>query len=196
MSQQQTSPSPADIDRLKQEGYAVDLREGYLLVSDIPYVTSKREIRRGVLVCTSARSSDGVRPNDHVARWAGAHPCHHDGSKLAKIENSSNRERLFADVYVDHTFSAKPKNRAVENYDDFYDKVVCYVAMISGPAEFIEPGVTARTHRVIPPAAGSVFEYADTASSRSHISRCARSRKDAARSTPPRASASASGSTR
>lgn len=169
MSQQQTNPNPADIDRLTQEGYAVDLREGYLLVSDIPYVTSKREIRRGVLVCPSARAGDGVRPSDHVARWAGEYPCHHDGSKLTKIENSSKHERLFADVYVDHTFSAKPKNRAVENYDDFYDKVAVYVAMISGPAEFLEPGITARTHRIITPGAGSVFEYDDTASSRSHI---------------------------
>src|SRR5665213_556318 len=161
MSQQQTNPSPADIDRLKQENYVVDLREGYLLVSDIPYVTSKCEIRRGVLICPSARSSDGVRPNDHVARWAGEHPCHHDGSKLTKIENSSNRERLFGDVYVDHTFSAKPKGRTVENYDDFHDKVTSYVAMISGPAEFLEPGITARTHRVLAPGVGSIFEYDD-----------------------------------
>jgi hypothetical protein len=169
MSQQQTNPSPADIERLKQEGFAVDIREGYLLVSDIPYVTGKREIRRGVLVCPYSRSDDGVRPHDHVARWAGEHPCHHDACKLTKIENSSNRERLFADVFVDHTFSAKPKGRAVENYDDFYDKVTTYVAMIAGPAEFLEPGITARTHRVIAPAAGSIFEYDDTASSRSHI---------------------------
>lgn len=168
MSLPLTSPN-ADIARLKEEGFAVDVREGYLLVSDIPYVTSRRDIRRGTLICPFARQGDTSRPNDHVARWAGEHPCHPDGTKLSQIEHSSNRERLFADVYADHMFSAKPKGRPVENYDDFYEKVAVYVGIISGPAKILDPGITAQTHRVIEPAADSVFEYDDTASSRSHI---------------------------
>lgn len=168
MSQQLISPN-SDIDRLKEEGYAVQVREGYLLVSDIPYVTSKREVRRGTLICPLARQGDTSRPNDHVARWAGEHPCHQDGTRLSQIEHSSNRERLFADVYSDHMFSAKPRGRPVENYDDFHEKVSVYVRIISGPAEALDPGVTARTHRVIEPAMDSVFEYDDTASSRAHI---------------------------
>lgn len=168
MSQQPISPDP-DIARLVEAGFGVEIREGYLLVSDIPYVTSKRAIARGTLICPFARQGDTSRPNDHVARWAGEHPCHRDGTKLSQIENSSNRERLFSDVYSDHIFSAKPKGRPVENYDDFYEKVTVYVRIISEPAEFIDPGVTARTHRVAEPATDSVFEYDDTASSRSHI---------------------------
>ena len=168
MSLQPTNPN-ADIDRLKDEGYAVDVREGYLLVSDIPYVTSRREIRRGTLICPFARQGDTSRPNDHVAHWSGEHPCHQDGRKLSEIENSSNRQRLFAAVHSDHMFSAKPKGRPVENYDDFYEKVTVYVRIISGPAESLDPAITARTHRVIEPTTDSVFEYDDTASSRSHI---------------------------
>jgi hypothetical protein len=168
MSSQPISPD-SDIDRLREEGYAVELREGYLLVSDIPYVTSKREIRRGTLICPFAREGDTRRPNDHVGRWAGEHPCHEDGTKLTQIEHSSKRERLFADVYSDHMFSAKPKGRPVENYDDFYEKVTVYVGIISGPATVLEPGITARTHRVIDSVTDSVFEYDDTASSRTHI---------------------------
>jgi hypothetical protein len=168
MSQPPTSPN-TDVNLLKAEGYAVVVRNGYLLVADVPYVTSRREIRRGTLICPFARHGDGARPNDHVARWAGEHPCNADGTKLSKIENSSNRERLFDDVYADHTFSAKPKGRQVENYDDFYEKVTVYVSMISGPAQALEPGVTARTHRVIAAPEDSVFVYDDTASSRSHI---------------------------
>lgn len=168
MSLPPTSPN-ADLARLKEAGFAVDVREGYLLVSDIPYVTSKREIRRGTLICPFARQGDTSRPNDHVARWAGEHPCHADGTKLSQIEHSSARERLFAKVYADHTFSAKPKGRPVENYDDFYEKIAVYVRIISGPAQMLDPGITAQTHRVIEPAADSVFEYDDTASSRSHI---------------------------
>lgn len=168
MSPLPTNPN-ADIDRLRADGYAVDAREGYLLVSDIPYVTSKREIRRGTLICPLARQGDSIRPNDHVARWAGEHPCHHDGRKLSEIEHSSNRERLFGTVYSDHMFSAKPKGRPVENYDDFYEKVSVYVSIIAGPAAYLDPRITARTHRVIEPPPESIFEYEDTASSRSHI---------------------------
>lgn len=168
MSQQLTSPD-ADIDRLKKDGYAIEIREGYLLVSDIPYVTSKREIRRGSLICAFARQGGTARPDDHVARWAGEHPCNADGTKLSQIEHSSSRQRLFGDVYFDHMFSAKPKGRAVENYEDFYEKVSVYVSIISRPAKVLDPEVTALTHRVIEPARDSVFEYDDTASSRSHI---------------------------
>jgi len=168
MSQPLTSPN-ADVDRLKAEGYAVVANHGYLLVADIPFVTGRREIRRGMLICPFARQGETARPNDHVARWAGEHPCNSDGTKLSKIEHSSNRERLFGDVYADHTFSAKPKGRQVENYDDFYDKVTTYVSMISGPAQVLEPGLTARTHRVIAAPEDSVFVYDDTASSRTHI---------------------------
>jgi hypothetical protein len=168
MSQPLTSPN-ADVDRLKAEGYAVVAHHGYLLVADIPFVTGRREIRRGMLICPFARQGESARPNDHVARWSGEHPCNSDGTKLSKIENSSNRERLFGDVYADHTFSAKPKGRQVENYDDFYDKVTVYVSIISGPAQVLEPGITARTHRVIAAPEDSVFVYDDTASSRTHI---------------------------
>lgn len=168
MSQQPTSPN-ADVDQLKSEGYAIEIRDGYLLVSDVPYVTTTREVRRGTLICPFAREGNTLRPDNHVARWAGEHPCDQDGTKLAKIAHSSNRERLFSDVFVDHMFSAKPKGRVPENYNDFHEKVAVYVAIISGPAQILNPGITARTHRVIEPSTDSVFEYDDTASSRSRI---------------------------
>lgn len=169
MSQQPINLS-ADLRRLREEGYALEVREGYLLVADIPYVTAGRQIRRGTLICALQLAGDvAIPPSDHVAKWAGEHPCNHDGSKLSKIENASNREQLLSDVFSDHTFSAKPKGRPVENYNDFHDKVTSYVAIISGQAEFLEPEVTARTRRVIESAEDSIFNYEDTASARVHI---------------------------
>src|SRR5690349_170813 len=105
MSQQPINLSQ-DLRRLKDEGYALEVREGYLIVSDIPYVTSKSEVRRGKLICALELAGDIAKPPaDHVAKWAGEHPCHHDGSKLSKIENSSNREKLLSNLFADHTFS-------------------------------------------------------------------------------------------
>jgi hypothetical protein len=147
-----------DLQKLKVEGYALEIRDGYLLVADIPYVNASREIRRGTLICPLELAGNvAVHPRDHVAKWAGEHPCHHDGMKIARIENASNRETLIPGaVYSDHTFSAKPKDRPSENYVDFYEKVTIYAAMISGPAEYIDPTVTARTHRVIESTGESV----------------------------------------
>jgi hypothetical protein len=144
-----------DLQKLKVEGYALEIRDGYLLVADIPYVNASREIRRGTLICPLELAGNvAVHPRDHVAKWAGEHPCHHDGMKIARIENASNRETLIP---------------GSENYVDFYEKVTIYAAMISGPAEYIDPTVTARTHRVIESTGESVFEYEETASSRTHI---------------------------
>jgi hypothetical protein len=170
MSQQPISLSP-DLRRLSEEGYALDIRQGYLLVADIPYVNANREIQRGTLICPLELAGDVARPPaDHVAKWAGDHPCHFDGSRLTRIEHSSAREKLLSDVFAEHTFSAKPKDTPVETYSDFYVKVTRYVAIISGPAEHLDPQVTSRTHRVIEPSQDEViFKYADTASSRTHI---------------------------
>ena len=132
MSQLPISLSP-DLQRLQEEGFVLEIRAGFLLVREVPYVNSKSEVRRGILVMPLEMAGDvAVPPKDHVARWAGEHPCHHDGSKLSKIENSSNREQIAPGFFVDHTFSAKPKGRPVENYADFYEKVWAYVAIISG----------------------------------------------------------------
>jgi hypothetical protein len=159
-----------DLRRLDAEGYVLEVRDAYLLVRDIPFVTMQQQIARGTLICALQLAGDVAQPPaDHVAKWAGEHPCNHDGTKLSKIENASNREVLLAGVVSDHTFSAKPKGRPVENYSDFYDKVTSYVAIISGPAEYLDPTVTAKTRRVIEPINDSIFNYEDTASARVHI---------------------------
>ena len=49
MSQQLISRS-ADLKRLREEGYDLEIRTGYLLVKDVPYVNSRKEVKRGILV--------------------------------------------------------------------------------------------------------------------------------------------------
>ena len=57
-------------------------------------------------------------------------------------------------------------------YDNYYDKVTQYVTILSGYAQKIEPGVTAKTFRPVAAAEGeeeTVFKYIDTASTRAEI---------------------------
>ena len=168
MSRQPLSLSP-DLKRLRDEGYDLDIRNGYLLVKDVPYVNSKKEVKRGILVIKLVLAGDiADKPDNHVAYFDGDHPCHADGTEISKIKHSSNQQTLAEGVVVRHSFSAKPQPEG--NYTDYYHKVSTYVAMFQGPARQVDPSVTARTEPAVAEEDdNSVFNYIDTASSRAEI---------------------------
>jgi|SRR5208282_1145850 len=169
MSQRPISRS-ADLKKLRDEGYDLEVRSGCLLVRDVPYVNSGKEIKRGILVLKLVLADDQTgHPDTHVAYFSGDHPCNEDGSEIAKIKHGSNAHSLAEGVPVNHSFSAKPK--PADFYPDYYAQVTTYVAIISGPAQRINPAVTAKTFPVIGPDEESdePFNYTDTASSRAEI---------------------------
>jgi hypothetical protein len=72
-----------DLLRLQNEGYDLDIRGGYLLVRDVPFVNAQRAVGRGILISKLKLSGDiAEKPDDHVCYWTGEHPCHADGSKI------------------------------------------------------------------------------------------------------------------
>lgn len=170
MSQRPISLSP-HLKKLRDEGYDLEVRAGFLLVKDVPYVNSARQVKRGVLVCELTLAGDvATRPADHVAHFMGEHPCRDDGKEIEQIKNQSQRRQLAEKIFIDHTFSAKPKPD--DNYPDYYAKVTTYVAMFERYARAIEPSATAKTFPIIIEDEGepeSVFNYIDTASSRAEI---------------------------
>ncbi len=170
MSQRPISLSP-DLQKLRGEGYDLEICSGFLLVKSVPYVNAGRQVKRGVLVCQLALAGDvTARPGDHVAHFIGDHPCRDDGKEIEQIKNQSRKQKLAPDVEIDHTFSAKPK--PAHNYDDYYHKVTTYVAMFERYAQVIEPDATAKTFPVIEPDHDdpeAVFNYNDSASSRAEI---------------------------
>lgn len=158
----------ADLTRLRNEGYNIDVREGFLLVKDVPYVNSRREVLRGTLVSKLDLAGDVTTPpSTHAAFFAGECPCDQNGTPLSKIVTGSNRQELATGVVVDHSFSAKPP----DPYPDYYEKVVRHLLILSGPARAISPGVTAQTFAPVATTADddTVFKYVDTASSRAEI---------------------------
>ncbi len=166
MSSQLISRS-ADLKRLRDEGYDVEVRSSFLLVKSVPYVNSKKQVANGTLVSTLRLAGNVTdRPDTHVAYFMGDHPCNKDGAEIAKIKHSSGRQELAPGLAVDHSFSGKPNG----GYADYYDKMTTYVAIISGPAQSIDPSATAKTFPVIKAEEeDSVFNYVDTASSRAGI---------------------------
>ena len=169
------SPKPisrsADLTRLRNEGYDLEIRSDHLLVKDVPYVTAGRIVKRGILVMPLKLAGDvTVKPENHVAHFIGEYPCRADGTPIDSIRNDSTRRELGPGVVIDHTFSAKPMPSGA--YENYYDKVTQYVTILSGYARVVEPGVTAKTFRPVPAGEGeeeTVFKYIDTASTRAEI---------------------------
>src|SRR5271154_6750271 len=151
MSQRPINRS-ADLKRLRDEGYDLEVRSGCLLVKNVPYANSRKEVKRGILVIKLMLADDQTgRPDTHVAYFAGEHPCNEDGSEIAKIIHGSNTHSLAEGVPVNHSLSAKPK--PADSYPDYYAQVTTYVAILTGPAQRIDPALTAKTFPVVAPDA-------------------------------------------
>ena len=154
----------ADLKRLEDEGYELEVRSGHLLLRHVPYVNETGTVKYGTLVSELTLTGDTTtRPGTHVVMFIGEMPCDQDGNPLTKIQNSSRRRQLADGLAIDHRFSSKPP----EGYADYYQKMTTYEAIISGPAQSIDPKVTARTFSVVEAEdEDSPFVYIDTASSR------------------------------
>ena len=158
----------SDLQQLQDEGYELEVRDGFLLIRHVPYVTPRREVAFGLLATSLELSGDVTAPpTDHTVRFAGEKPCDADGRELNIVAGSS-RDVLLDDVVVDHTFSRKPVGTG--KYADYYEKVTTYIAILCGPAAQIDPEATARAYVPIEASEDeSVFLYEDTASSRAEI---------------------------
>jgi hypothetical protein len=158
-----------DLKQLRDEGYDVEERGGYLILRQIPYLDGNRQVHRdGVLVSKLELNNDRTqKPQDHTVRFAGVTPSNEQGAALDMI-NSNQAETLTQDVVVQFSFSRKP----AEGYRDYHHKMTTYVHLLGGPVQAVQPEDTP-TARVYPlvtdDESGSVFKYVDTASSRADI---------------------------
>src|ERR1041385_2684668 len=167
MSRRPIDRSPA-LKKLRDEGFDIEVADGYLLMHDVPYVNDKREIKRGILMAALDLTHDVAQPpNDHQAKWAGDCPCNEDGSIMQGL-GASQISIGISGHQVTWNFSCKPK--PADKYDDFHHKMSHYATKIAGPAQAINQTVTAQTFKPRPPdPEDSVFLYEDTASSRADI---------------------------
>ena len=157
-----------DITQLVNQGYAIRIQSGHLLVDDIPFVTSQRQVQRGIMICPLDTQGDSTaKPQTHVMWFAGGVPCDKQGNELTGLVISHGTFHMTAEVVADCQFSQKP---SPDGYANYYDKVVTYVGLVIGHAQVLQPGVTATTFKpVVTDEEESVFRYVDTASSRAGI---------------------------
>ncbi|KRQ15547.1 ThiF family adenylyltransferase [Bradyrhizobium manausense] len=158
-----------DLQRLRKEGYNVLVTNaGNLVVQDVPYVNSKREIAIGALASNLDLAGDiTAQPQDHTAKFIGEYPCDSQGNTLTVLQHTSGSFDLGSGFVAQHSFSRKP---ACGHYENYYEKMTAYIALLGKHVAAIDPLVTAKTHRVIEPEDdNSPFNYLDTASARAEI---------------------------
>lgn len=161
MLRRQINHSP-DIKKLRNEDYEVEIVGNFLLMHSVPYLNAKKELTLGTLVSNVSTP----KPNTHVAYFIGDTPCNVDGSVMSQLINNSNKHDLGTGIVIDHLFSHKPN----PTYQNYYDKMVQYVKILSAPAQHYFHKATARTGKVLEDVEiESVLHYSDTNSSKAEI---------------------------
>jgi ThiF family len=157
-----------DLQRLLDDGYVVDVQEGYLVLRDIPYAKADKTIARGLLISTLELAGDAtIPPTTHTVLFSGEYPCTSDGMTIESLRHGSATNSLGKDLTVHHSFSAKPKRG---HYLDYFEKMTTYATLIESHAQRLDPTVTAQTKQIIAPQPDeSPFHYLDTASARAGI---------------------------
>ena len=169
MSNQLVSHS-ADLKRLQDEGYDIEVGVDYLLVK-VPYVTVGKTVARGVLVSELTVTGNATTtPSTHVVSFVGATaddlPCDDQGQTLADLISQYGPLPLGGDLVASCTFSHKPN----PTYPDYYEKMSTYADMLLAYAQVIDPDAKVKTLPPIPADEDeSVFRYFDSATSRARI---------------------------
>jgi len=171
MSEKLIDRSP-DLKRLRDEGYEIEVRHGFLIVHSVPYVNGQKQVMLGKVVTDLTLNNDKtVKPADHQVWFVGDHPCNCDGSTITQIKNETTTRTLCEGVVVQHRFSCKPQG----GYPDYYSKITRYVEIIQNQAKTIDPKVDARTFKpIVSSDEDSIFLYTDSASSRAGIANVTR----------------------
>lgn len=163
------SPKPfnlnPDIKKLREEGYFVQKVGGLLLMREVPYVTSQRQVKSGTLISSLTMAGDETRPPDtHVMHWDGEFPCNPDGSPIKEISHQSAKVDMGHGVMAKHSFSSKPAETG--KYADYHHIMSTYASILAGPATVLDPKANPRKFRQPEEEEESAFNYTETASDR------------------------------
>lgn len=160
-----------DIRRLVEKGYAVAFNSNYLIVRDIPYLDAERRLQFGAIVTKLVFTDENrVIQEDHQIFFAGSVPHNLDGKPIPNLGGGATQLALSEaskDVVVQRSFSNKP--RIAGKFQDFYEKIESYVAIISGPAMDLCQANPLTFRAVDEIVTDQIFKFHDTMTSRAEI---------------------------
>lgn len=160
-----------DLRRLVEKGYAVAFDSNYLVIRDIPYRDSDGKLQIGAIVTKlEFIDQERVTQTDHQVFFAGSVPHGLDGRPIPNLGGGTTHLALSEaskDVVVQRSFSNKPKSTG--RFQDFFEKIESYVAIISGPAIELYDANPYTFRAVTEVASETVFKFQDTLTSRAEI---------------------------
>lgn len=159
-----------DIRRLVEKGYAIAFDSNYLVIRDIPYLDSGRNLQDGAIATKLVFiDQERVSQENHQIFFAGSHPHGLDGMPIPNLGAQPAQlamSEASKDVVVQLAFSNKPSSGG---FPDFFAKIESYVGIISGPAIELH-GATPYTFRAVESViTDSIFKFHDTLTSRAEI---------------------------
>src|SRR6266566_3025352 len=99
----------ADLKRLRDEGYFVQIRGGFLVMREVPYINGQRQVRTGTLISSLNLAGDETRaPDTHVVYFDGDFPCFANGASIQAISHQTSDFDLGHGLTAKHMFSSKP----------------------------------------------------------------------------------------
>ena len=160
-----------DLRQLVEKGYAIAFDGAHLIVRDIPYLDAAGALRWAAFVAKLVFVDEvRVAQDDHQIYFSGDVPHNLDGTPVQNLAGGPHTIALSKnseDVVVQRSFSNKP--RSTGKFENFFDKVESYVALIGGPA-ISRHSVTPYTFRIVDAdQEPSVFKFQDTLTSRAEI---------------------------
>lgn len=168
MSRLPINRSP-DLKRLRDDGYDIEVRAGFLVMHGVPYLAAPGRVERATIFTPLTLNDDvAQKPGDHQVFFVGETPQYAVGGQMTKLGLNGVGHQPLPGFIASHHFSNKP--RPTGTYTDYHHKMSHYAIMLEGEAQVAQPGVTAKEfkpHR--PDEADSVFLFEDTASSRADI---------------------------
>lgn len=169
MRQELIDHSP-DLKRLRDEGYGIEEKGGLLIVHQIPFVNSKKEVHYGKMVCELSLNgtTQAGKPGTHIMYFIGEFPCDRNGNPITALKHDDRTYQIAEGVIINYSFSTKIGGG--RDYNDYYEKVNNYATVISNPAKSIDEAVTEKSFKLYQSGTdNSVFEYTDTNASRANI---------------------------
>lgn len=165
------SPTPValspDLQKLRSEGYEIEIREGHLLVHHVPYVTPSGNVAYGILVTVLTLNGDvTTAPADHIVHFVGELPSKLGGGEVPNLIHDPSTRALTETITVNYSFSNKPE----AGLPDYFEKMTWYINILWGYALQLDPTATPKTFIVREDDdPDTVFEYADSASTKAEI---------------------------
>lgn len=163
----------SDLKNLVEKKYAVAFDSEHLIIRDVPYLDSNKELKIGAIVAKLEFIDEvTVKQDDHQIFFAGGIPHEVDGTPIPNLASGRNASlslsELSADVVVERRFSHKIKGTT--GYSDFCEKIETYVAVISGPAMVLHKEASPYTCRIQEEmVTDPIFKLNDTLTSRAEL---------------------------